>query len=178
MILIYSETIFRYYTGGFLISKYLKLVTILFLFSILASTANAATLKVGKTSYYKYHTIQSAVDNSKTGDTILVSNGSYREVVNFKNVTKGDSRKKLLLRGENKKGKYVYPRVYGFSIKNNDPAVDIDGFKLTRYGIFNEGYGSDDELGPHIYRNNYFENCGISINNQFCQTSLIKITDL
>ncbi len=129
---------------------------------LLTSLGSAATISVGKTSSYKYHTIQSAVNAAKSGDTILVADGSYPEVVKFRSdVNLQNIVTDLKIQGATVNGKYVYPRVYGFDMSHNDAGADINGFKLTRYGIDNSYCGS------HIYRNNYFENCGISIWGSF-----------
>ena len=61
--------------------------------------------------------------------------------------------------------KYVYPRVYGFDMGHEESGADINGFKLTRYGIFMES--------AHIIRNNYFENCGILLSDQFTSNAQI-----
>ena len=133
-------------------------MSILSILVLLTSLGSAATLQVGKTSSYKYKTIQSAVNAAKSSDTILVADGSYPEIVKFKSdKNQKDFVTDLKIQGAKKNGKYVYPRVYGFDMSYLDAGADINGFKITKYGIINE------RSAPHTYRNNYFENCGIDI---------------
>lgn len=114
----------------------------------LVSTASAATLSVG--SKAKYHTIQSAVNAAKDGDTINVAAGTYKENVVVDN-------KHLKIIGQ--KGKY--PTVYGFKNNEQDQGFDINGFKITKYGVsyvFN--------TASALVRNNYFMNCNLYIGGQ------------
>ena len=135
-----------------------RILIVLIVLLLLTSLGAATTLKVGKTSSYKYHTIQSAVNVSHTGDTILVANGYYPEVVNFKKVQYCTDNP-LKIQGAMVNGKYVYPRVYGFDMGHEEIGADINGFNITRFGIVMEP--------AHIIKNNYFENCGIILSNQF-----------
>lgn len=117
-------------------------------FLLLTSLASAATLQVGPTSHYK--TIQSAVNDSRDGDTILVANGSYTERVNIG--------KSLTILGAKSGTTYTYPRVYGFSVNEEAGTCYINGFKFTRYGVSMHYGGSGSTI-----RNNYFTNCGIVV---------------
>jgi nitrous oxidase accessory protein NosD len=121
--------------------KVLSIILIL-LFLCSVGVASAATLQVGPTA--KYKTIQSAVNAAKSGDTINVASGTYKETVVLK-----DGR--ITLRG------YNYPKVYGFQLSSGKCA-NIIGFGITKTGI-DDSYSG----GQNTFRNNKFENCGISI---------------
>lgn len=126
---------------------------LLLLIFICSCSASAATLTVGSTA--KYKTIQSAVNAAKTGDTIYVNAGTYKEIVSIKG-------KDLIFQGQKVGTTYKYPTVYGFDIgasTDNVGGADVNGFKITKYGISSD-YGMG---GGNTIRNNYFYNCGVSI---------------
>jgi len=116
-----------------------KLLIILLTLVILTSTASAATLNVGSTS--KYKTIQSAVNVAKSGDTIKVAYGTYRENVRID--------KQLSILGTK------YPKVNGFYYSGGGGT--INGFSIQKYGV------SSSYAGGGLIRNNYFYNCGIAL---------------
>ena len=64
-------------------------------------------------------------------------------------------------------GKYVYPRVYGFTMGYSEGGADINGFKITKYGI------DSSYCNPHVFRNNYFENCGIAFSGVYVSDSQV-----
>lgn len=120
-----------------------KTLTILILLLFLINTASAAIIDVGPKS--KYKTIQSAVKIAKNGDTIRVAEGTYKEdvAVNGKNLSFQGTK---------------YPVVYGF--KNTDPLepFNVNGFKITKFGVRYE-FNTPSVL----VRNNYFTNCTLEI---------------
>ena len=109
---------------------------------VLASTASATTLKVG--SHEKYKTIQSAVNAAKNGDTIKVSSGTYKEDVNVN--------KDLIILGTK------YPKIDGFTFAENLGTGTINGFTIQKNGVYGFYAG-----GYSTIKNNYFNNCGISL---------------
>lgn len=140
-----------------------KLLIFIILFSFLIATASAATLTVGSTA--KYKTIQKAVDAAKSGDTIYVNAGTYKEYVTIKG-------KDLKFQGQKVGSTYKYPTVSGFDIGASETDVggaDINGFKITKYGV-----GSDwGMLGSNVIRNNYFYNCGVGFSGFPCSNNII-----
>lgn len=116
-----------------------RIVIALMIFLLLTSLASAATLNVGPKE--KYNTIQKAVNAAKSGDTIKVASGTYKENVKIT--------KYLTFLGTN------YPKVDGFYYASE--AGTINGFSIQKYGI-DAGY-----VGGPTIRNNYFYNCGIGI---------------
>lgn len=132
-----------------------KTLILCVLLIFLVSTASAATLSVGPKA--KYHTIQSAVNAAKNGDTISVAAGTYKE-----NVVVGNKYLKII----GQKGKY--PTVYGFNNKSPEGSFDINGFKITKYGVsyvFN--------TPAMLVRNNYFMNCQLVIHGVISSGSVI-----
>lgn len=145
--------------------KILKILSIFLLLTLLASTATAATLYVDDSGGQKYKSIQKAVNAAKSGDTIYVYGGTYKETVKI-------AGKDLTFQGAKVKGKYQYPSVYGFKCCMdykiyNPGSADVNGFKITKYGI------KYDLAGNNIVRNNYFYNCGVSIGGQSCSVNTI-----
>lgn len=120
-----------------------KILVILILFLFLTNIAFAATLDVGPKS--KYKTIQSAVKVAKNGDIIRVAAGTYKEdvTINGKNISFQGTK---------------YPVVYGF--KNTDPSgpFNVNGFKITKFGVRYEF-----NTPSMLVRNNYFMNCSLDI---------------
>lgn len=135
-----------------------KIISLLLIFIFLVSSAQAATLTVGSAA--KYKTIQSAVNAAKTGDTIYVNLGTYKEYVTVKG-------KDLIFQGQKVGTTYKYPSVYRFVFSASDPSTranynigsgDINGFKILKGVYYEYGMG-----GKNTIRNNYFYNSGISI---------------
>jgi parallel beta-helix repeat protein len=122
----------------------------LFLITV-SSTASAATLNVGPKEEYK--TIQSAVNAAQDGDTIKVAYDTYNENVE---INKGE----LTFLGTE------YPNVDGFNFKGG--SGEINGFTIQKDGV------STDYAGGGIIRNNYFYNCGISLNGLMGGATIIN----
>jgi nitrous oxidase accessory protein NosD len=106
--------------------KFNSIVVAFLLLVVLSSAASAATLKVG--SGQTYTSVQDAVDHAKTGDTIKVYYGDYKEYVyvfsslKIQGVASG---KKL-------------PKIQGFVIWGGSPVIsnfDISGEGVD-YGIY------------------------------------------
>lgn len=132
-----------------LILSLLALVSILI---VVSSAASASTLKVGPKE--KYKTIQKAVNAAKSGDTIKVSSGTYKEYVKID--------KKVFILGTK------YPKVDGFYYYGGSSGT-INGFSIQKYGIgaaYDGGY-------PTVIRNNYFYNCGISLIGHLMDDAII-----
>ncbi len=153
--------------------KLVFILAVMILFIIInLSIVSAATLKVGTKE--KYHTIQSAVNASHKGDTIIVNSGTYYETVKIKT----DS---LTILGINN------PKVDGFTdyadpyIQYEKGNININGFSIIKNGIELGGYGAQNE----IIKNNYFYSCnayitgemasGIIKNNDFTDGGIILI---
>ncbi len=133
-------------------NKLTKLTLLLIVTLLLASTASAATLKVGP--HEKYTTIQKAVNAAHSGDTIQVAYGTYKEDVKI--------------------DKYVniygtkYPKVDGFYCWGGS-AGTINGFSIQKYGV------GSSFAGSATIRNNYFYNCGISLSGPTtCMSAIIN----
>jgi hypothetical protein len=137
-----------------------KLAILLLIAVVSTSCALGATLTVGSGGY---KTIQSAVDNAKDGDTIVVNSGTYNEYVNV-------TQYGISILGKN------YPKVNGF-FSNIDPfsdfgtsEVNINGFKIMKNGVYLGGKASRG----NIIRNNYFYNCGASITGEVSNGNIIN----
>jgi parallel beta-helix repeat protein len=117
------------------------LLVVCFLVSLTAVAVNAATLSVGSKGQYK--TIQAAVNDAKSGDTIKISSGKYKEIVDI-------SGKKITIQG------IKYPTVDGFSVQDGGSAT-ISGFKIIGYN------GILSFSGKNIIKNNKFESKAIGI---------------
>lgn len=140
-----------------------RIIIALITFLLLTSLASAATLQVGPKLHYK--TVQSAVNEADSGDTIYVNAGTYKETVHIDG-------KNLIFQGAKVKGKYQYPTVYGFSFGfdsnlYNPGSGDVNGFKIIKTGI------QYDLIGHNIIKNNYFTNCGVSLGGQTCSNNVI-----
>jgi len=120
-------------------SQLSKLILISILALLLVSTASAATLKVPS----QYKTIQKAVNAASDSDTIQVASGTYHEYVK---ITKGD----IKIIGTK------YPKVDGFEYCGGWGT--INGFSIYKNGV------NSNFAGGGLIRNNYFYNCGISLN--------------
>jgi parallel beta-helix repeat protein len=117
------------------------LTSVMLILLLLASTASATTLNVG--SKEKYKTIQSAVNAAIPGDIIQVASGTYKENVKIN--------KELYIVGTK------YPNVYGFYYDKGKSGT-INGFTITKKGVTANNAGANA-----IIRNNYFNNCGITL---------------
>ena len=118
-----------------------KALSIILILLFLVGTASAATINVPA----KYKTIQGAVNAAKTGDTVKVAYGTYKEnVIIPKN-------KRLYLTGTN------YPKVNGFILRAGGTGT-IYGFSIQKYGIEDSYSG-----GKNTFRNNKLYNCNIDI---------------
>jgi parallel beta-helix repeat protein len=99
--------------------------------------------------YYKRRTKRKVQDHpecckrSKSGDIIQVASGTYKENIKIN--------KQLSILGTK------YPTVYGFYYANAK-AGTINGFTITKYGVSASNTGANA-----VIRNNYFNNCGISV---------------
>lgn len=133
-----------------------KLIAVLFTLLILCSTASAATLNVGPTC--KYKTIQSAVNAAKTGDTIQVASGTYKETVTVNG-------KFLNILGTK------YPSIYGLKIDQGG-VVNLNGFKIQKTGV------KLQIIGNNIIRNNYIYATGIIVTYQSCCNNVIMNNQL
>jgi len=120
-------------------NKLSKLTLILIISLLLASVASAATLKVPG----QYKTIQKAMNAAHDDDTITVSPGTYHEYVK---ITKGN----IKILGTK------YPKVDGFEYYGGWGT--INGFAIYKNGV------NSNFAGGGLIRNNYFYNCGISLN--------------
>ncbi len=130
----------------------LSLLALVLILIVVSSAASASTLKVGPKE--KYKTIQKAVNAAKSGDTIKVSSGTYKEYVKVD--------KKVFILGTK------YPKVDGFYYYGGSSGT-INGFSIQKYGIgaaYDGGY-------PTVIRNNYFYNCGISLIGHLMDDAII-----
>lgn len=130
----------------------LSLLALVLILIVVSSAASASTLKVGPKE--KYKTIQKAVNAAKSGDTIKVSSGTYKEYVKVD--------KKVFILGTKD------PKVDGFYYYGGSSGT-INGFSIQKYGIgaaYDGGY-------PTVIRNNYFYNCGISLIGHLMDDAII-----
>ncbi len=147
------------------------------------------TLIVDKDGSGDYTMIQDAIDNAKSGDTILVRPGTYKENISI------DHKSNLKIKGENKvntKIKSDHDRIV--RIKNGCKYIELSGFTILpddclKTGIFvressyisicnndvsNNGRGivlsisNNNEIMNNIVSNNYFG--GIDIYNSSLNT--------
>jgi parallel beta-helix repeat protein len=116
-----------------------RFVTLLALLTCAAIPGRAAPLHVPK----DFKTIQSAIDAAKSGDTVLVDAGTYRERVRLK------ARVTLKSAGDDTAGKLGLKRaeatiIDGGGADAREPAVVmaegavLDGFTVTRAGVFDK----------------------------------------
>jgi len=108
---------------------------------LITSSATAATLEVGQGKTYT--TIQSAIDAAKTGDTILVNEGTYNEnpVINTNGISIiGKNREKTIIEGKKTSS--------GIRIDEKNNVV------ITGFTIKNSGGGAQEDAGVVIYKGN------------------------
>ena len=138
-----------------------KIIILVLSLALLASLSSAATLNVPS----QYRTIQKAVNAAHSGDTIYVAAGTYKELVKVNG-------KDLKFQGQKVGNTYKYPTVYGFELgatEDNVGGADVNGFKITKYGI-SSAWGM---LGSNVIRNNYFYNCGVGFAGFPCSNNVI-----
>lgn len=139
------------------INKISKCIAIALAFLMLCSIASAATLNVGPRE--KYRTIQSAVNVAQDGDTINVASGTYAETVEIT--------KNLNIYGKN------YPKVDGFNFDPNYEAGTSGTGILNGFSIQKSGVQAFYDYEAGTIRNNYFSNCGISLNGQVSKNAVV-----
>jgi nitrous oxidase accessory protein NosD len=133
-------------------STALASLVVLLILIIVSSTASASTLNVGSTA--KYKTIQSAVNAAKSGDTIKVASGTYKENVQIVG-------KQLSMTGTS------FPTIYGADFHQGAAGM-IFGFKISKNGIYLED-------GAQVtIRNNAFIKNGVSISGLTCIGQIIN----
>ncbi|VVB55912.1 Cell surface glycoprotein [uncultured archaeon] len=118
-----------------------KVILFICLVLLITSSATAATLEVGQGKTYT--TIQSAIDAAKTGDTILVNEGTYNEnpLINTNGISIiGKNREKTIIEGRKTSS--------GFRIDEMNNVV-ISGFTIK-----NSGGGGQEDAGVVIYKGN------------------------
>ena len=106
-----------------------------------ASSATAATLDVGQGQIYT--TIQSAIDAAKTGDTILVNEGTYNENPLIK--TNGIS-----IIGKNREKTIIEGRKTSSGIRIDE----VNNVVISGLTIKNSGGGGQEDAGVTIYKGN------------------------
>lgn len=106
-----------------------------------ASSATAATLDVGQGQAYT--TIQSAIDAAKTGDTILVNEGTYNENPRIK--TNGIS-----IMGKNREKTIIEGRKTSSGIRIDE----VNNVVISEFTIKNSGGGGQEDAGVAIYKGN------------------------
>lgn len=108
---------------------------------VISSAATAKEIKVGPKE--QYTSIQSAVDNAKPEDTILVASGNYRETVNLDKTIEIKGSKHTIVEGI-----YIH---HGHGV--------IDNLNINKYGIkLDGGIGTTATI-----RNNVIANCKYGI---------------
>jgi parallel beta-helix repeat protein len=106
-----------------------------------ASSATAATLDVGQGQ--PYTTIQSAIDAAKTGDTILVNEGTYNENPRIK--TNGIS-----IMGKNREKTIIEGRKTSSGMRIDE----VNNVVISEFTIKNSGGGGQEDAGVAIYKGN------------------------
>ena len=140
-----------------------KLIFILFLFCLIG---NAKTITVGKS--YPVKTIKQAIALANDGDTIIVTQGVYREgniIIN----------KKIKFLGKN------YPTIDG-QHKAEVLSVAADSVAIKGFKIINSGHAAlDDPCGIKVYdrnfviiENNILDNNFFGIYLQNCKSGIVK----
>lgn len=121
------------------------------MFIFLIGSASAAVLPVGSTA--KYKTVQSAVNASKSGDTISVACGTYKETV--------------LVRGKNISILGTkYPQIDGVKVDCGG-VVNLNGFKIMKNGV------ACQDMGGNYIRNNYIYAKGVTAGDSRCSMNTI-----
>jgi hypothetical protein len=107
-----------------------------------ASSATAATLDVGQGQ--PYTTIQSAIDAAKTGDTILVNEGTYNENPRIK--TNGIS-----IMGKNREKSIIEGRKTSSGMRIDE----VNNVVISEFTIKNSGGGGQEDAGVAIYKGSH-----------------------
>ena len=118
-----------------------KLILFICLVLLITGSATAATLEVGQGKTYT--TIQSAIDAAKTGDTILVDEGTYNENPLIK--TNGIS-----IIGKNREKTIIEGRKTSSGIRIDE----VNNVVISGFTIKNSGGGGQEDAGVAIYKGN------------------------
>ncbi|MCX9082003.1 MAG: right-handed parallel beta-helix repeat-containing protein [Candidatus Methanoperedens sp.] len=138
-----------------------NIILLICLIVFTAGSATASTLTVGKDQAYT--TIQSAIDAAKTGDTILVNEGSYGEnpVINKNGISiLGNNKENTIIDGNNKSS--------GIRIDQANNVV-ISGFTIK-----NGGGGGSEVAGVTLYMGNGNTISNLNIIDNYVGISLFK----
>ena len=108
---------------------------------LITSSATAATLDVGQGKTYS--TIQSAIDAAKTGDTIMVDDGTYSENLLIK--TNGIS-----IIGKSRENTIIEGKKTSSGIRIDE----VNNVVISGITIKNSGGGGQEDAGVAIYKGN------------------------
>lgn len=164
-------------TSCFISTKNKKLVFILYI-SILTLISQSFTFKISAQTVINvptdFSTIQSAIDASQNGDTILVASGTYKETLKIidKSLTlKGNNRDGTIIDGENDKELPTIlveggsADISGFTVKNGVDGIRVENSLLSIVSDniitnnFNSGINlinSPAEITNNVISNNQF----------------------
>ena len=142
---------------------------------VLSSAASAATLKVGPGQTYT--TVQDAVNNAKTGDTVKVYYGNYNEYVyvfksiKIQGVASGRKLPKIL--GFSIWGSPVISYFdisgqgydYGIEVDSGCPTIMNNKFNVASTGLFISGdaFKNTKKIQCPKVRNNVFNGCDFGV---------------
>jgi len=153
--------------------KILILIIVISSFLIIGSYSfseeiNGSIIYVSKNGSGNFSTIQKAIDAADTGDTIFVTNGTFKENIVID--------KSIVLVGEDRNITIIDGRGTGNTIKVNANFVTIKGFTIQNSGIYYPNSGINLSSNNNIIEKNlitdnfygitlYFSNRNVISNN-------------
>lgn len=118
-----------------------NIILLICLVLLITGSATASTLEVGQGKTHT--TIQSAIDAAKTGDTILVNEGTYNENPLIKT-------NEISVMGKNREKTIIEGRKTSSGIRIDE----VNNVVISGFTIKNSGGGGQEDAGVAIYKGN------------------------